>query len=95
MKMKTLLLGVACGFLLSACGGPIEEETVPAPVEELGMVQGALCEGWDDGGRRCSYKCTSTSTWWSAPAGAVAYGQCTEYAKYQCGFTAYGTCWSK
>ncbi|OJT17171.1 hypothetical protein BO221_46460 [Archangium sp. Cb G35] len=94
MKMKTLLLGVACGFLLSACGGPIEEEAAPAPVEELGTVQGALCEGWDSGARRCSFKCTSTSTWWTTYS-SVAYGDCTEFARRECGFTAYGTCWSK
>jgi hypothetical protein len=47
MKMKALLLGVASGFLLSACGGPIEEEPVTA--EELCTVESALCEGWDSG----------------------------------------------
>jgi hypothetical protein len=92
MKMKTLLLGVACGFLLSACGGPIEEEPVTA--EELGTVESALCEGWDSGARRCSWKCTSTSSWYSVAAGAVAYGQCTEFATAQCGRTPYGVCWS-
>jgi hypothetical protein len=94
MKMKTLLLGVVSGFLLSACGGPIEEET-PVTQEELSTVEGALCEGWDSGARRCSFRCTSTSTWWLTAPGTVAYGQCTDFARTQCGFTASATCWSK
>jgi hypothetical protein len=94
MKMKTLLLGVACGFLLSACGGPIEEEAVTGE-EQLGTVEGGLCEGWDSGARRCTWKCTSSSsTWYSVAAGSVAYGHCTEFATSQCGRTPYATCWS-
>jgi hypothetical protein len=94
MKIKTLLVGVVSGFLLAACGGPIEEEATVTE-DELGTVEGALCEGWDSGARRCSFRCTSTSTWWSAPSGYVAYGNCSEYAKSQCGFTANAVCWSK
>lgn len=38
MKLKMLLLGVTCGFLLSACGGPIEEASA---LEELGTAESA------------------------------------------------------
>ncbi|MFE8603104.1 hypothetical protein [Archangium violaceum] len=93
MKMKTLLLGVACGFLLSACGG-VEEEAVTGE-EQLGAVEGALCEGWDSGARRCTFKCTSDAPrWYSVTAGTVAYGNCTQYATNHCGRTPYATCWS-
>jgi hypothetical protein len=94
MKIKTLLVGVVSGFLLSACGGPIEEEATVTS-DELTTSEAALCEGWNSGARRCTWKCTSSaSTWYSVQAGYVAYGNCTEYANAQCGRTAYATCWS-
>jgi hypothetical protein len=40
MKLKMLLLGVSCGFLLSACGGPMEEQA--SALEELGTAESAV-----------------------------------------------------
>jgi hypothetical protein len=93
MKMKTLLLGVVAGFVLSACGGPIEDEGA-VTAEEITTSESALCEGWDAGARRCTWKCTSTSSWYSVQAGYVSYGHCQDFANSQCGRTAYGACWS-
>jgi len=94
MKMKTLLLGLASGVLLAACGGPVPEEMDAQ--EQLGTTEGAVCEGWDSGARLCTWKCTSSAPQWSAVgAGVVAYGQCQSYANAQCGRTAYAACWSK
>ena len=93
MKMKMSMLGFVSGLMITACGGP-ELEDAQAPAEELGTTQGALCEGWDSGARKCSFQCYSYSTWWTTSA-TVSYGQCQEYANGQCGRTAYGTCWSK
>ncbi len=90
MKMKTLLVGLVSGFLLSACGAPLPEEGA----DELGTTEGMICEGWAAGARRCSWKCTSTSSWYSVGVGVVGQNDCTEYARQQCGRTAYGTCWS-
>src|SRR6218665_4088276 len=55
MKMKTLLLGLASGVLLAACGGPVPEEMDAQ--EQLGTTEGAVCEGWDSGGRLCTWRC--------------------------------------
>jgi hypothetical protein len=92
--MKTLLLGLVSGILLAACGAPTPEEMDSQ--EQIGTSEGALCEGWDAGARRCSWKCTSSATLWtSVGVGVVGYGQCQDYANSQCGRTAYSTCWSK
>lgn len=96
MNLKTLLVGLVSGFLLTACGGPVTEEGPDAAAEQLGTTTSALCEGWDSGARKCSFKCySSDGSWWTFPAGYVAYGQCQEAANQQCARTAAATCWSK
>lgn len=96
MKLKTLFLGLACGFLLSACGGidPAQEESTPSAEPTLSTSQQGICEGWDAGARRCSYKCTSTSEWRAFAAYTVAYGDCVEAGTRACGRVPYGSCWS-
>jgi hypothetical protein len=92
MNMKMMLMGLVSGLMLAACGGT--EDAQEPVAEELSTVQSALCEGWDSGARRCSFKCYSDSTWWTY-SGSVAYGQCQDFANSQCGRTAYGSCWTK
>ncbi|MBM7113850.1 hypothetical protein [Archangium primigenium] len=91
---KTLLMAFVSGLLLAACGAPGPEE-LQIPTDELATSQSALCEGWDSGARRCSFKCYSDSTWWTTTSGTVAHNQCQEFANNACGRTAYGACWSK
>jgi hypothetical protein len=92
MNMKTLLIGLALGGLLSACGSVPEEVVVD---DSLGTTDQALCEGWDSGGRRCTFKCTSSGPWlWWEP-GVIAYGDCRDAANAFCKGDAYAACWSK
>lgn len=95
MKLKTLMMSLAFGALLSACGGALPEETESTePV--LGTTDQALCEGWDSGARYCTWRCTSSqTTHYFAGYGDVPYGNCREYADNWCGRTAYSVCWSK
>lgn len=97
MNLKNLFISVAFGGLLSACGGPIDEapEATEVIPESFETTEQMICEGWDNGGRYCSYKCTSTSEWRVFAYGTVAYGSCQEAANRACGRTAYGACWSK
>ena len=93
MKMK-MLLGLVSGLLLAACGGPGPEATDSH--EPPGTSGSSVCEGWDAGARRCTWKCTSSASQWSSlGVGVVANGQCQDFANAQCGRTAYATCWSK
>ena len=61
----------------------------------LNTSEQALCEGYDNGARRCTFRCTSGSQWYWYEPGQVPYGQCQDYANAFCGRTAYGACWSK
>lgn len=92
MKLKTLLIGLASGFLLTACGGPGPDEMTGE--DTLGTTEGAVCEGYDSGARRCSYKCYSTSTWASFATNSVPKNGCGEAATAACGHTPNATCWS-
>jgi pectin methylesterase-like acyl-CoA thioesterase len=95
MKLKNLMMSLAFGVLLSACGAPLPEET-ESTEQEFGTTSQALCEGWDNGGRYCTFRCTSTQTnHYFAGYGDVPYGNCREYADRYCGRTAYSVCWSK
>lgn len=95
MKLKTLMMSMAFGALLSACGGPVTEEG-EVTEQEIGSTSQALCEGWDNGGRYCTFRCTSSqTTHYFAGYGDVPYGNCTEYANRYCGRTAVSVCWSK
>jgi len=94
MKLKTLMMSVAFGALLSACG-PLPEET-EGMQPELETTTQALCEGWDSGGRYCTFRCTSSQTNHHVVGyGDVPYGSCRDYADRYCGRTAYSVCWSK
>lgn len=93
MKMKTLLASLAFGSFLMACGGV---ETTQEPTTETPAITTAeqpLCEGWDNGARRCSIKCTSTSVWLTLTDN-VPKGGCQDRADYYCGRPAYGACWT-
>ncbi|RKH67554.1 hypothetical protein [Corallococcus aberystwythensis] len=92
MKMKTLLASLAFGSLLMACGGMETEAPMPE-TPSITTSEQPLCEGWDDGARRCSIKCTSTSTWLTLTDN-VPKGGCQDRANHYCGRTAYGACWS-
>ncbi|MCY1042204.1 hypothetical protein OV208_12840 [Corallococcus sp. bb12-1] len=91
--MKTLFVSLAFGSLLAACGG-METEGMVEETPSLATTEQNLCEGWDNGANRCTFKCTSGSGWlWYAP-GQIAYGQCQAAADAYCGRSAYGACWS-
>ncbi len=94
MKLKTLMMSVAFGALLSACGGALPEEGVESSPDEYGVAEQGVCEGWDAGGRRCTWKCSSTGPWIYATS-PVAYGGCTAYANDFCRGTAVAVCWSR
>lgn len=94
MKLKTLMMSLAFGALLSACGGPLPEEGVDNPADELGATEQGVCEGWDNGGRRCTWKCSSSGPWIYATS-PVSYGGCTAYANDFCRGTAASVCWSR
>ena len=91
MKMKTLLLGLVSGVLLAACGAPLPEEDA---AEQLGTTVQAACEGWEAGGRQCTWKCTGLESKWRGQAN-VAYGQCEATATAACGRTPASVCWSR
>ncbi|MCP3135956.1 hypothetical protein [Pyxidicoccus xibeiensis] len=93
MNMKTLLISLAFGGLLSACGG-LPEEELPVVDESLGSSEQALCETWEEGGRRCTFKCTANGPWLVYAAGQIAYGQCRSTADAFCKGDAYAACWS-
>lgn len=94
MKLKTLMMSLAFGAFLSACGGPLPEEGVDSMADEVGTAEQGVCEGWESGGRRCTWKCSSGGIWIYA-TGQVSYGGCTAYANDFCKGTAVSVCWSR
>ncbi|WP_164013464.1 hypothetical protein [Pyxidicoccus trucidator] len=96
MKLKTLMMSLAFGAFLSACGGPLPEEGADSSVEVevLGDTEQGVCEGWDAGGRRCTWKCSSNGIWIYATS-PVAYGGCNAYANNFCKGNAVSVCWSR
>ena len=93
MNLKTFVVGLAFGGMLAACG-PAEE--LPEPREsEVGTAEQGVCEGWDSGARRCSFKCTANGGWLFYDAGAIAYGGCRDAADAFCRGSAYAVCWSR
>ncbi|WP_224243156.1 hypothetical protein [Hyalangium gracile] len=93
MKLKTLMMSLAFGALLSACGGPLPEEGVSSG-DELGVAEQGVCEGWENGGRRCTWKCSADGRWIYATSN-VSYGGCTAYANDFCKGNAVSVCWSR
>ncbi|RKH67553.1 hypothetical protein [Corallococcus aberystwythensis] len=96
MHVKTLIASLAFGSLLMACGGMepgLEAHASDSTTPSLATTEQGLCEGWDDGARRCSIKCTSTSGWITLDT-PIAKGHCQETANSFCGRNAYGACWS-
>ncbi|MBN9685821.1 MULTISPECIES: hypothetical protein [unclassified Corallococcus] len=93
MHVKTLIASLAFGSLLMACGPEAGLEAHASDAPALATTEQGLCEGWDDGARRCSIKCTSTSGWITLDT-PIAKGHCQETANSFCGRTAYGACWS-
>ncbi|MFP2924201.1 hypothetical protein ACLESO_03075 [Pyxidicoccus sp. 3LG] len=94
MKLKTLMMSLAFGALLSACGGPLPEEGVDSSADVLGDTEQGVCEGWEAGGRRCTWKCSSDGRWIYA-TGSVSYGGCRAYADDFCKGSAVSVCWSR
>ncbi len=92
MNLKTFFVGLAFGGMLAACGPA--EEMAPEPTE-LGSTEQAICEGWDSGARKCSFKCTANGGWLLYDAGAIPYGGCRDAANAFCKGSAYAVCWSK
>jgi hypothetical protein len=95
MKMKSLIISMALGGLLAACGGTTEELADDTQQPQLGDIEQGICEGWDSGARHCTFKCTSTDYRHWYGYGDVAYGQCTDVARRDCGREPYSVCWSK
>ena len=96
VNLKKLIIGLASGVFFTACGGPLPEEGMEAAVEveEVGDVEQGYCEGWDDGARKCTWRCTANGPWiWATSP--VAYGGCRAYADDFCRGNAYAVCWSK
>jgi hypothetical protein len=97
VNIKTLIVSVALGAFLSACGGPPEEIADNAGSTEqpyFGKSEQGVCEGWDSGARICTWKCTSSGPWiWSTQT--LSWGECTPYATNFCGRTPYAVCWSR
>jgi hypothetical protein len=94
VKLKTLMMSLAFGALLSACGGPLPEEGVDSSADAIGSTEQGVCEGWDSGARRCSFRCSAGGRWIYATS-PVAYGGCTAYANDFCAGNAVASCWSK
>ncbi|ADO70551.1 uncharacterized protein STAUR_2753 [Stigmatella aurantiaca DW4/3-1] len=93
MNVKSLILSVSLGGLLAACGGSPEE--LPAdPSSPLGETEQGICEGWENGARHCTFKCTANDYRHWAGYGDVAYGQCHDLAVRYCGREPYSACWS-
>ncbi|RKI38775.1 hypothetical protein D7Y27_23200 [Corallococcus sp. AB004] len=96
MHVKTLIASLAFGSLLMACGGmePETEAQASDPqAPSLATTEQGLCDGWDNGARRCSFKCTSTSGWITLDT-PVAKNNCQATGDSVCGRHAYGACWS-
>jgi hypothetical protein len=91
MKLKRILAGLAFGSLLVGCGGPEVDEATAA--DTLVTNEQGLCEGWANGARKCSFKCTSTSSWITLTSDIPQNG-CQDRADSICGRHAYGACWS-
>ncbi|NVJ23404.1 hypothetical protein HUW62_19450 [Myxococcus sp. AM011] len=92
MKMKTLIIGLAFGSLLTACGGAPEE--VADTESPIGEAEQGVCEGYDQGARHCTFKCTANDWRHWYGYNDVAWGQCENVARRDCGREPYSVCWS-
>ncbi|NOK38584.1 hypothetical protein D7W79_14725 [Corallococcus exercitus] len=94
MHLKTFIASLAVGSLLAACGGVETEEGTGDPTPSLATSEQGLCEGYDNGARRCSVRCTANGPWFFFEPGIVYYGECQPFGASYCGRTPSATCWS-
>ncbi|QSQ18959.1 hypothetical protein JY651_26790 [Pyxidicoccus parkwayensis] len=97
MKLNTFIIGLSLGGLLAACGGAPEEMTgsqTPADESPIGETEQGVCEGYDNGARHCTFKCTANDFRHWYAYNAVAWGQCHDVAVRDCGREPYSVCWS-
>jgi hypothetical protein len=91
--MKTLIISLSLGGLLAACGGAPEE--MPADTETpVGETEQGICEGYENGARHCTFKCTANDFRHWYGYNDVAWGQCHDVAVRDCGREPYSACWS-
>ncbi|WP_223645848.1 hypothetical protein [Corallococcus sp. EGB] len=93
MRLKMVVASLGFGSLLMACGGMEGEGVAQDDGASLATTEQGLCDGYAKGARRCSVKCTSTSTW-VILNDSVPEGGCQAKADSVCGRPAYGACWS-
>ncbi|MDY7227381.1 hypothetical protein [Hyalangium rubrum] len=96
MNLKTVIVSLAFGGLLAACGGPIDEvaDNTAVPISDIGETEQGICEGWDNGARNCTFKCTASDYRHWYGYNDVPYGQCHDRAVQYCGREPYSVCWS-
>jgi hypothetical protein len=94
MHLKSLITSLALGSLLSACGGVEVEDGQRALEPSLATSEQGLCEGYDNGARRCSVRCTANGPWFFFEPGIVYYGECQAFSRSYCGREPSATCWS-
>jgi hypothetical protein len=93
MNLKCLLLSMVAGGLLSACGGAAGELPDELP-PQLGETEQGICEGWENGARNCTFKCTESDYRHWYGYGDVPYGQCHDRAVAYCKREPHSACWS-
>ncbi|MFP2906968.1 hypothetical protein ACLESD_18370 [Pyxidicoccus sp. 3LFB2] len=94
MKLKSLIIGLALGGLVTACGGAPEELTGTEQETPVGEAEQGICEGYDNGARHCTFKCTAGDFRHWYGYNDVAYGRCHDVAVRDCGREPYSVCWS-
>lgn len=95
--MKKLLGSVAVGFLLAGCGGAEVDDTAAGDEAEVASVEQGICEGFNNGARRCTAKC-GNNWYYVGYYPTIGSGDCGNAANSFCianfGVGASGACWS-